>query len=64
MPHENDPTENPDPRDAVRALRESREATTHTDEIIVESQRLMAGVRRVRQENHFTDTFRRIIQGV
>lgn len=54
-------TERPDVRAAAAALSRTRPASIHTDEIIVESQRLIAQVRAVRASNHFTDKFREII---
>lgn len=55
-------TESPDVEAALGALQESSTGSTSTDLAIAESQSYMDTLRAIREENHFTQKFRRIIQ--
>ena len=55
-------TESPDVEAARRALLESTTGATRTEEAIEESRSYIAELRALREENHFTQKLRRIIQ--
>lgn len=55
-------TESPDVDAARGALRESETGPTRTELAITESRAQIAELRTIREQNHFTDKIRRIIQ--
>ena len=55
-------TESPDVEAARGALLESSTGATRTEEAIEESRSYIAELRALREENHFTQKLRRIIQ--
>jgi hypothetical protein len=57
-------TEVPERDEARRALTETRASSAATGMLVTDARAVLEQARGIHRENHFTDKFRRIIQGI